>query len=212
MNGALSGLVAITAGCATLEPWAALLTGFIAGSLFLGGSHMLEVFKLDDVVDAIPVHFISGLWGLLSVGLLSEPTLLLKAYGDDSHPGLFYSFGRGEPDGRLLACQCIGAIFIIGWTVATMLPFFLVLNFAGWLRCESIEELVGLDLIYNGGGGKNQNNYDSDTDEKIKDEYLDAYEEYKLKNRKMQKDSAHGASSKSHCSRSQCSGNSIAST
>ena len=59
MNGALSGLVAITAGCGTLEPWAALITGTTAGILYLWGSGLLIKLKLDDAVDAIPVHMVS---------------------------------------------------------------------------------------------------------------------------------------------------------
>jgi hypothetical protein len=92
---------------------------------------------------------------------------MLKAFGDDTHPGLLYSFSQGKPDGSLLACQVLGALFILGWTLITMLPFFLVLNFAGYLRCESVEELVGLDVTYNGFGQK-QDGYDSDLDEKAK--------------------------------------------
>jgi Amt family ammonium transporter len=89
MNGSLSGLVSITAGCATLNPRASLVTGAIAGLLYLWGSITLVRFRLDDVVDAIPVHFISGAWGLISVGLLSDPERMLKAYGNDFHPVFF---------------------------------------------------------------------------------------------------------------------------
>lgn len=56
MNGALSGLVAVTAPCAVIEPWAAVVIGFIAGILLVVGSKALLYFRIDDVVDAIPVH------------------------------------------------------------------------------------------------------------------------------------------------------------
>ena len=108
--------VQITAGCATLEPWAAIVVGFFAGALYLGASDLLIKFKIDDAVDAVPVHMVGGVWGLLSVGLLSAPELTLHAYGTDEHPGIFYSWGSGNSDARLLACQVFGLLFIFGWT------------------------------------------------------------------------------------------------
>lgn len=60
LNACLSGLVAVTAGCGTVENWAAVLTGAIAGILYLGGSWLIVWLKLDDAVDAIPVHLFSG--------------------------------------------------------------------------------------------------------------------------------------------------------
>ena len=60
MNGCLAGLVAITAGCGTLENWAAFAVGCIAGLIYLGGSDLLIRVKLDDAVDAIPVHMFNG--------------------------------------------------------------------------------------------------------------------------------------------------------
>lgn len=73
-------------------------------------------------------------------------------YEDDSNPGLFYSFGRGEPNGTLLVCQLVSMLFIIGWTLATMMPFFWYMNYKGWLRSDSYEEIIGLDVSYHGGG------------------------------------------------------------
>ena len=62
MNGLLSGLVAITAGCGTVENWAAAAIGAIAGLIYLGGSALLIKLRLDDAVDAIPVHMFNGVW------------------------------------------------------------------------------------------------------------------------------------------------------
>jgi ammonium transporter, Amt family len=80
---------------------------------------------LDDAVDAIPVHAMNGAWGLIAVGLLSEPQLMKEAYGTDEHPGFFYSLARGDADANLLGCQIMGLVFIFGWTFFVMLPFFL---------------------------------------------------------------------------------------
>lgn len=60
MNGCLAGLVAVTAGCGTMENWAGVAVGMVAGLIYLGGSALLIRMKLDDAVDAIPVHMFSG--------------------------------------------------------------------------------------------------------------------------------------------------------
>ena len=89
MNGTLSGLVAITAGCAVVEPWAAVLIGFIAGLLYIGGSKGILKLRLDDAVDAIPCHLINGAWGLIAVGLLASPSRLFAVYERDEHVGWY---------------------------------------------------------------------------------------------------------------------------
>jgi hypothetical protein len=149
MNGALSGLVAITSGCAVLEYWAALVTGLTAGLVYLLASRALIKYRIDDACDAIPVHLFSGLWGLLLVGFFASPGRILTAYGPDSpvsnHAGIFYGGG-----GTLLGCQVVALLFIAGWAVATMAPFFFWLHYFGWLRVDSLEERVGLDRSYHG--------------------------------------------------------------
>ena len=183
MNGTLSGLVAITAGCATLEPWAALFTGALAGLLYLWGSNLLIRLKLDDAVDAIPVHLINGLWGLIAVGLLSEPENMLHAYGTDSHPGMFYAWGRSGRDCKLMICQLAGAAFIVGWAFVTMFPFFVWLNYQGWFRCESVQELVGLDITYDGEHAVAVKDAESSEEGLAKELYLDAYEKFRRNRR-----------------------------
>ncbi|CAB9515769.1 Ammonium transporter 1 member [Seminavis robusta] len=178
MNGALTGLVSITAGCATVEPWAAIIVGLVGGALYLGASDLLIKCKIDDAVDAVPVHGVGGIWGLLSVGLLSAPERVRQAYGTNEHPGFFYSLSEGHSDASLLGCQVLGTLFICGWTLVTMLPFFLWLNFMGWFRCESVQELVGLDIAYNLGASHHGDAFKGE-DEDVKEEYLDAYERYR---------------------------------
>lgn len=174
MNGALSGLVAVTAGCALMEPWAAIITGTVAGWLYIWGSQLLIRLRIDDAVDAIPVHMINGMWGLVVVGLLASPDKLELAYGSAEHAGWFYDF----KDAHLLGAQVCALLFIVGWTFFTMFPFFIWLNYQGWLRADSLEELVGLDISYHGG----MNTKDSG----VKKEYLEAYNRHKggIRNRK----------------------------
>jgi ammonium transporter, Amt family len=114
MNGALSGLVAITGGCGVVEPWAAVATGAVAGLVYMFGTWALVKLRLDDAVDAIPVHMFNGAWGLMAVGLWASPGRLLEAYGHNRHVGLFYSFTHHGADGTLLACQIVGMLFIVG--------------------------------------------------------------------------------------------------
>ncbi|CAB9512990.1 Ammonium transporter 1 member [Seminavis robusta] len=151
MNGALSGLVAVTGGCGVLEPWAAVVVGAIAGLLYMLGTWGLVKLRLDDAVDAIPVHMLNGAWGLIAVGLLASPKRLYAAYGHSDHVGFFYSFSHNGADGLLLAAQIVGILFIIGWVMIIMLPFFVWLDWRGWFRSDPLEEIVGLDTSYHGG-------------------------------------------------------------
>jgi Amt family ammonium transporter len=176
MNGALCGLVAITGGCGVTEPWAAAIIGFVAGLLYIVGSKGLVYFRLDDAVDAIPVHLINGAWGVIAVGLFASPKRLKAVYGRDEFVGWFYSLQRGNSNARLLGAQLVGLLFIIGWVVCIMLPFFIWLDWKGWFRADPLEEIVGLDTSYHGGlalrGGHDE----------INPEYVSAYKKQKEEN------------------------------
>lgn len=123
-------------------------------------------------VDAIPVHMVNGAWGLIATGFLASPRLMMEAYDSDHAVGWFYSLGRGSTDARLLANQVCALLFILGWTLVTMFPFFIWLNYMGWLRADSLEELVGLDISYHGGSGGGK-------DGGVKKEYVEAYKRHK---------------------------------
>jgi len=168
MNGSLSGLVAITSGCGVVEPWAAIVIGTLAGWVYLIGSSLLIKLRIDDAVDAIPVHMFNGIWGVFSTGLFASPRLMELAYGSGmaSYPGLFYR------SGNLLGCQVILIVFIISWVSASMMPFFIWLNYKGWFRADSLEELVGLDVSYH---GRDLDNAGGD----VKEEYLEAFRKQK---------------------------------
>jgi ammonium transporter, Amt family len=148
MNGVLSGLVAVTGGCALIEPYAAVVIGLVAGVLYLASSKLLICCKLDDAVDATPVHMANGIWGMIAVSLFAKPELLEISYGRSDHPGLIYS-GSGV---NLLGAQCVGILFVIGWILVTMLPFFLFMQFLGIFRTAAMDEVHGLDKSYHGEG------------------------------------------------------------
>eukprot|EP00566_Odontella_aurita_P009585 CAMPEP_0113553564 /NCGR_PEP_ID=MMETSP0015_2-20120614/15680_1 /TAXON_ID=2838 /ORGANISM="Odontella" /LENGTH=508 /DNA_ID=CAMNT_0000454641 /DNA_START=180 /DNA_END=1706 /DNA_ORIENTATION=- /assembly_acc=CAM_ASM_000160 len=151
MNGALGGLVGITAGCSVVTPWAALIIGIVAGWIYCGASNLLIKLKIDDAVDAVPVHFFNGMWGCIAVGLFSEPYRQNLAYSNDKHVGWFYSWGRGSGDANLLLCEICGILWIIGWVSVIMIPFFLLLNYFGMFRVDPLEEEVGLDISHHKG-------------------------------------------------------------
>lgn len=149
LNGVLSGLVAITAGCATLEPWAAVLVGAVAGGVYIAAQKLTVKLRIDDCVDGIPIHLFNGIWDLLSTGLLSAPGPIKEAFGTNEHVGLFYSFGQYEAaDASLLWCQVLAIVFIMGFNMAVLTPFFLVLKYMNWLRVDAREEIAGLDACY----------------------------------------------------------------
>ena len=89
MNGALGGLVGITENCSVVEPWAAVVIGMISGFVYVLSSKLLVMLKIDDAVDAIPVHFFCGIWGCITTGLFAAPRLIAMTYDWDS-AGLLY--------------------------------------------------------------------------------------------------------------------------
>ncbi|KAL3823898.1 hypothetical protein ACHAXA_005480 [Cyclostephanos tholiformis] len=184
MNGCLSGLVAITPACAVVDNWASIVIGLVAGALYLGGSKLIVKRRIDDAVDAIPVHLTNGIWGCISVGLFADPTWVNKIYHNSTHVGWFYSWGRGSADGTLLACQLVGILFVIGWVMATMIPFFSLLHWWGFLRADPLEEIVGLDIGYTGAIYKNRENK-VDVHDELEAKMPEYLEEYK--NRREEK-------------------------
>lgn len=134
MNGVLSGLVAITAGCGTMELWGAFITGSVAGVVYLVGSNFLVRLHIDDVVDGIPVHLFNGIWGMIACGLFSTDQGLQRAF-------------QISAGADLLSNQVIACLFIIGWSVAMSFPFFFALNYFGILRSDVLAEVIGLDVV-----------------------------------------------------------------
>ncbi|MDR1852376.1 MAG: ammonium transporter [Propionibacteriaceae bacterium] len=134
LNGALGGLVAITAGCANLDAFGALVAGVVGGVIVCVASEVVDkVFHIDDAVGAFAVHGAAGLWGGLAVGLFSV------------EGGLFYSW---TPD--LFITQLIGAFAILGYTVVVMTALFAILKATIGIRVPADEEELGLDLQEHG--------------------------------------------------------------
>lgn len=134
LNGALAGLVAITAGCAVVSPASALIIGLIGGSIMFYGTLLLEKIRIDDPVGAIPVHGFAGMWGTLAVALFAQ------APYTTSFTGLFFG-----GSGYQLLIQSVGVLAIFVWTTVTAFAVFKTVNLTHGLRVTESEELKGLD-------------------------------------------------------------------
>ncbi len=143
MNGLLGGLVGITAGCAFVEPWAAVVIGAVAGGLVVASVAFFDRLRIDDPVGAISVHAICGVFGTLAVGLFASDTLL----GSDKY-GLLVGGGAEQ-----LGVQAVGVLAVAGWALTISGLLFLALKFSPiGLRVSEEEELGGLDVPEHGIG------------------------------------------------------------
>jgi Amt family ammonium transporter len=134
LNGSLAGLVAITAGCSAVDPWAAAIIGLIAGILVVVVIEFVDQkLKIDDPVGAVGVHGACGLFGTICVGLFARDG------------GLFTT---GDPS-RLLV-QLVGIVAILAFVGVCMTIVFLVIKHTIGLRVTTEEEVVGLDALEHG--------------------------------------------------------------
>ncbi|PKN89870.1 MAG: ammonium transporter [Chloroflexi bacterium HGW-Chloroflexi-7] len=143
VNGILAGLVAITAPCAFVAPWAAVVIGLIAGVWVCVAGVLLEKFKIDDPVGAVPVHLGNGMWGVLAVGLFAYGNPDTAGWNGIASPvtGLFYGGGWGQ-----LAAQALEVAALIIFVGGLSFLFFKLLNALKLLRVSREVELQGLDI------------------------------------------------------------------
>jgi len=140
MNGSLAGLVAITGGCAFVNPWAAIIIGTVGGVLLLLWGDLLEKIKVDDAVGASSVHLACGVWGIIAIGLFAEPTLTpFAANVKAGFGGLLV--GGGSAD--ILITQIIGSVATIVWCGVTSYIMFAVLKAVKRLRVNPLAEADG---------------------------------------------------------------------
>ena len=144
-NGALAGLVGITAGCALVSPVSAIIIGILCGVIVSISIDLFDKkFRIDDPVGAISVHGICGFFGTLFVCLFAQSEYASLA-GFEGVNGLF--FGGG---GRLLLTQFTGAISVFAWTFGLMFALFFIMKKTVGLRVSREEELKGLDIEEHG--------------------------------------------------------------
>ncbi|GAJ97328.1 LOW QUALITY PROTEIN: ammonium transporter [Geomicrobium sp. JCM 19055] len=141
MNGALAGLVGITAGAADVAPIGALIMGLVAGVILVEAVALLDnKLKLDDPVGAIAVHGICGIWGTVAVGLFAL------------EGGLFYGGGVA-----LLGIQALGVAAVMAWVLgSTFVVVKIIGALGGGIRVSEEEELAGLDFSEHGSNAYDQ--------------------------------------------------------
>lgn len=145
LNGALAGLVAITAPCASVSPLSAVIIGAIAGVLVVLSVEFFDlVLKIDDPVGAISVHGVCGAFGTLAAGLFAQAKYG-EASGVGAVNGLFFGGGLGQ-----FMTQLIGVASVFVWTFVTAMIMFLAIKAILGLRVGRDEELRGLDIDEHG--------------------------------------------------------------
>jgi Amt family ammonium transporter len=162
-NGVLAGLVGITAACAVVEPYAALIIGAGTAPVYMLTSKLLARVPcfgadgnfgtgcVDDVIDAIPVHGFCGIYGVLAAGLFATPHNYGMAYYSaraDECAGIFYG-----GSGAMLSAQLVFILANLCWTSACSIVVFGGLKGVGLLRVAADVEDDGMDVSEHGAAG-----------------------------------------------------------
>jgi Amt family ammonium transporter len=136
-SGAVAGLVAITPACAFVDPWAAVVIGFVAGILCSLAVGLKYIFNIDDSLDVVGVHLVGGIWGSLSVGIFGSAAV--NSIGLD---GVLYGGGTA-----LLMKQLLGVGLVFAYSfIATLIIGFAIEKTIGF-RIKRENELEGIDLV-----------------------------------------------------------------
>jgi Amt family ammonium transporter len=140
-NGAIAGLVAITAPCAFVDPWAAVIIGLVAGVAVPMLVVAIDRIRVDDPIGCLPVHGVAGVWGTLAIGFFATA----ERTGDPAKEGIFYG-----GDGGQLWVQFYGVAATIGFALTLSLIVFALIKYTIGLRVGEREELAGLDISEHG--------------------------------------------------------------
>jgi len=142
LNGILAGLVSITANCAVVDPWMAFIIGCVGGIIYYNAHYLLLRLRIDDPLDAFPIHGLCGLWGVLATGIFCTDANVQYA----GYPNVNDACGRGEQFG----VQAVGAIIIIVWSVTCATALFMSMKVTMGLRVSEHIEIQGLDISEHG--------------------------------------------------------------
>ncbi|XP_033749231.1 putative ammonium transporter 3 [Pecten maximus] len=140
VNSVLCALVSITAGCAVIRPWEALIIGSIGGVLAICSTKLMDKLKIDDPVGATGVHGAGGIWGMLAVGLFAENDSLENTTRGRSgvfHGGGFY----------LIGIQLLSVVCLITWSALTSFILLIIIKYTVGLRLSEEEERLGADFV-----------------------------------------------------------------
>lgn len=139
-NGAIAGLVAITAPSGYVEMWAAPIIGLIGGFIVVVGVVTIDKF-IDDPVGATSAHGLAGIWGTLSCGIFASPRLILEG----QHAGLVYGDGVQQ-----LGVQAVATIATFAFVFVCSFAIFMLIKVTVGLRVTEAEEDAGLDISEHG--------------------------------------------------------------
>jgi Amt family ammonium transporter len=146
LNGVLAALVAITAACGFVAPWAAVVIGFVAAGVAVVAVPVVERLGIDDPIGAVAVHGLAGVWGTLATGLFALPSL--AATVGVGHGGLLYT---GSP--YQLGVQALGLVAVGVFTFGASYGSLWMLNRLWGIRVEPHVETAGLDVAEHGMWG-----------------------------------------------------------
>ena len=128
LNGSLGGLVAVTASCDATMPWMSAIIGFVGGAIVIYAILLLDKWRLDDAVGAIPVHLGAGIWGTLAVAIFTETPEHLSPLG-------------------FFGVQTLGILAIAAYVFPLSMLFFYVSGKFVRYRVSSQAEIVGLNIV-----------------------------------------------------------------
>eukprot|EP01130_Rhizamoeba_saxonica_P008318 TRINITY_DN3362_c0_g1_i2.p1 TRINITY_DN3362_c0_g1~~TRINITY_DN3362_c0_g1_i2.p1 ORF type:complete len:378 (-),score=82.64 TRINITY_DN3362_c0_g1_i2:36-1169(-) len=144
LNGLLGGLVGVTAPCAFIEPWAALIIGLLSGALYYVSSKLLVRIRVDDPLEVTCVHGVCGAWGTIAVGIFAKTEYIEDVLGfETDHGGVIYG-GIQQ-----LAVQCLGLVVILAWAGLWTTIIFYFLKQIKWLRVSKEHDQAALQKKMN---------------------------------------------------------------
>jgi ammonium transporter, Amt family len=146
LNGAIAALVAITAACAFVAPWAAIVIGFGAGVVVVLGVLLVERAGIDDPIGAVAAHGMAGVWGTLALGFLAVPSLSEKLATGTG--GLFYTGSFHQ-----LGVQALGLAAVGVFTFSASFLVLWLMKVTVGIRAEPDVETAGLDVSEHGMWG-----------------------------------------------------------
>src|ERR671936_1762993 len=146
LNGVLAALVAVTAACGFVSPWAAVVIGFVAASIAVVAVPLVERLGIDDPIGAVAVHGLAGVWGTIATGLFAVPALaanLATGTGGLVYTGSFHQ----------LAVQALGLAAVGAFTFSASFGTLWLMKRVWGIRVEPETETAGLDVSEHGMWG-----------------------------------------------------------
>jgi len=146
LNGAIAALVAITAACGFVAPWAAIVIGAVSGVIAVVGVLFVERIGIDDPIGAVSVHGMAGVWGTLATGIFAVPALarnLATGTGGLVYTGSFHQLG----------VQALGLVTVGAFTFSLTFGILWAMKKLWGIRVETEVETAGLDVSEHGMWG-----------------------------------------------------------